>query len=145
MVICTLRTRSATVAANRLIVVVVADDVEGNMCSRTYLDDRFGTGIRDAYTIDYIQTVPSSITNWKVAICGRVGSEIIVPTNWKDICARHGNDVQTWQYDTIPDGVPVIGCDTHLIVDVSDTTEIYGVNPVDIGEGEGASDLLLLR
>lgn len=135
---------TASVAANGSIVVAVADDVEESTWShRTYPDERFGIGIRDARTLNYIRTVPSPINNWRVAICGRVGSEIIVTTNCTQICARRGNDVQTWQYDLIPGGVPVIGCETHLIVAIGDTIEIYGVNRV--GEGGDASELISLH
>ena len=86
-------------------------------------------GIRDAFSLNYIRTMSSPIENWEVAICGRVGSEIIVTSNYTEVCARRGNDVQIWNYgERGPIIIPLIGCETHLLVGNRDRVEIYRVN-----------------
>ena len=124
------------VAANESIIVAVTDDV----------DDRYHPnnemGMRDVSTLNYIRSIPSPIRNWRVSICGRVGSEIIVTSNNHQFCARRGNDTQRWSYNVnIGNGIPSIGCETHLLVAVKGVIKVYEVN---LYWGRDAK-LLLLR
>ena len=63
-------------------------------------DSRSGIDLRDASTLNnFVNTVSSRqvspISNWKVAICGQVGSEIIVTSKSNKICAQKG-DIATY-------------------------------------------------
>ncbi len=81
-------------------------------------------GIRDAKSLTFSKAASSMISNWNVAICGRIGSEIIVTSNSMQLCACRGNDYQQWNIHQLdpaivgpayPNGVEMIGCETHLI------------------------------
>ncbi|KAL9181677.1 hypothetical protein ACHAXT_012020 [Thalassiosira profunda] len=118
------------VASNGSIVVAVTDKPDANNSGRAYPDDENSMGIRDAFSLNYIRTVASPIENWEVAICGRIGSEIIVTSNPDEVCARRGNDVQILHYAgrEISDPFHLIGCETHLLVGNVDDVEIFRVN-----------------
>ena len=127
---------SPAVAANESFVISVTDDTD-HYDGRP---DENEIGIRDARTLNYIRTDRSSpISNWKVALCGRVGSEIVVTSNSDQICARRGNDLQMWQFsERNGNGIPMIGCKTHLIVACCSIIRVYVVHPVDAKETENA-------
>jgi len=90
--------------------------------------------LRDASTLNTISYKSSPISNWKVSICGRVGSEIIVTSNGKKICAqRRDNEVsynvQQLEFGTNTGcGIETIGCETHLIVAHDGRVQLYEVN-----------------
>jgi len=89
--------------------------------------------LRDASTLNTINLRPSPISNWKVAICGREGAEIIVTSNGRKICAqRRDNEVsynvQQLDFDTNTGcGIETIGCETHLIVAHDGRVQLYEV------------------
>ena len=79
--------------------------------------------------------------NWNVTICGEVGSEIIVTTNQTEIYAHRGSVDQRWQYTKRSScGIPVIGCETHLVVAFDGKIQLYRVN----GEDSSSTELLSL-
>lgn len=83
---------SPRVATNESIIVAVTDDTDDMYHPNNEI------GFRDASNLNYIETVSSPIPNRRVSIvCGQVGSEIIVTSNSRQMCARHGNDVQRWE------------------------------------------------
>ena len=108
-----------------------------------------GVEIRDAETLDYIQTTLSTNNNWNVTICGREGSEVIVTSrmnqaNSSQLTAQRVNDVQQWEYSVhCGNGIPSIGCENHLIVALDGKIQIFEVNNE---EGNNTStELLTLR
>ena len=117
-------------AANRSIVVMVSNEAD-NVMFRTFPYEENGFGIRDAFTLNYIRTVSCPIPHSRVTICGRVGSEIIVTSNFSQICACRGDDTQMWQHFPVNfehgRGIPILGCETHLIA-FDRTIGIYSVN-----------------
>jgi len=124
------------VAANESIIVAATDGADDIY----HPNNEMGT--RDASTLNYIRSIPSPIRNWRVSICGRVGSEIIVTSNHHQFCARRGNDLQRWSYNVnVGNGIPSIGCETHLIVAVKGVIKVYEVNLY----GGRDAKLLLLR
>ena len=118
------------------------------MESRRYPNDAPNTmGVRDSFTLNYIRTVPSPARVWKVAICGRAGSEIIVTGSDYEFFAHRGNDKQHWSYGRMApsfNGIPMIGCETHLILAHCDTIELRRVEPVGVGATESDSGNLRL-
>ena len=70
---------SPHVAANESIVVCVSDMAANNEIE-----------IRDASNLVNIRSVFTPITNWKVSICGRVGSEVIVTSNNEKFVLKMG-------------------------------------------------------
>ena len=128
---------SASVASNGSIIAAVADDVQDNTDDRTYPDEENGVGIRDAFTLNYIRTAPCPIYSRRVAICGPLGAEIIVTSNLREIFAFRGNKTMRWNYGhpLFPrGGIPLLGCETHLIAFAAREPEIYRVNPAWVGE-----------
>ena len=102
-------------------------------------------GFRDASNLNYIETVSSPIPNRRVSICGQVGSEIIVTSNSRQMCARQGNDVQRWELDCFfGNGIPLIGSETHLLVATNDSILFYAVN-LEMRRGNNTAELLLLH
>jgi len=131
---------SPRVAANESIIVAVSDDADG---LGEHPNNEMGT--RDASNLNYIRSIPSPINNWRVSICGKAGSEIVVTSNYNQICARHGNDLQRWRYNVhMVNGIPSIGCETHLIVATNGRIHIYEVN-LDGRREDDIAELLLLR
>jgi len=96
-----------------------------------------GMEIRDASSLESIYTIYSPILNSEVSICGRVGSEIFVTSNNKQIYAQQvqhlkGNAVQRWSYNnTNLDSLKTIGCETHLIVATNGHIKVYEITPVE--------------
>ena len=126
---------SPAVATNGSIVVAVTDDPHeyyGNSRTgnRTYPGEDDDMGIRDAFSLNHFRTMRSPTWACKVAICGRVGSDIIVTANKDEIAAHRGNDVQTYDLGRISgsgNGIPLLGCETHLIAFVNNTIKLFGV------------------
>jgi len=130
---------NSRVATNESIIVAVSED------ARIYCHPNNEMGMRDVSTLNYIRSVPSPIRNWRVSICGRLGTEVIVTSNHREFCARRGNDIQRWSYDvSIGLGVPSIGCETHLIIPTNGRINIYEVNLHIEGRREDNNTKLLL-
>ena len=127
---------SPHVAANESIVVCISD-----MAFNDEIE------IRDASNLVNIRSVSTTINNWKVSICGRVGSEVIVTSNNKNICARDKvtHHIQQFEFDTRSGyGIETIGCDTHLIVAHDSRIQLYVVRQGD-DNNNNATELLSLR
>ena len=111
---------SAHVVANENIVAYTSDFM-------------VGIDLRDASTLNTIDTV-SSLRHWKVSICGRLGSEIIVTSNNRHVCAlrkdfTQGDFIQQLEFDISSGcGIETIGCETHLIVAHDGRVQLYEVN-----------------
>jgi len=117
-------TGSPHVATNESIVVDVSD-----MAGNDEIE------IRSAATLNNVNSPlssrPSPISNWKVAICGRVGLEIIVTSNNTKVCARDKvtHHTQQFEFDTSSSsGIEIIGCESHLIVSHGGQIQLYEVN-----------------
>jgi len=134
---------SAHVAANENIIAYTSDFM-------------VGIDLRDASTLNTIDTV-SSLRHWKVSICGRVGSEIIVTSNNRHVCAlrkdfTQGDFIQQSGFDTSSGcGIETIGCETHLVVAHDGRVQLYEVNNEQheqVGHGSNTNnntDLISLR
>ena len=86
--------------------------------------------VRDGYSLNFSRLVSSSIRPWKVALCGRVGSEIIVASNCLQVAATRGNDEQMLLGRgqlVRDDGIYLLGCETHLIVCFGASLNLYRV------------------
>ena len=132
---------SPRVATNESIVVDVSD-----MAS--------GIEIRTASTLNTIVNTassrPSSVnSNWKVAICGRVGAEIIVTSNNNKICAWDNVNPSGINFDfdtSSSSGIEIIGCETHLLVSHGGQIQVYEVNhEQERGPDNNDTELLSLR
>ncbi|KAL9178388.1 hypothetical protein ACHAXT_000035 [Thalassiosira profunda] len=125
---------SPIIATNGSIVAVGQYPI-GYEEERTFPDVMMGgIAVRDAYSLNYFRTMPSPIENWRVAICGRVGSEIIVTSTSRKIAAQRGNDEVTIDAekdfeDRLHDvnGIPLIGCETHLFAPGCNSVEMFRV------------------
>ena len=132
---------SPDVTSNSNIVVAVSDDVEHNTWDRRFPSETQAIALRDAFSLNFIKLLSSPINNWKVAICGRAGSEIIVTSNSQQISAQRGRDVQlrnvTGRMGGNTHGIPMLGCETHLLALAGNRLLLFAV---------GTSDnLLILR
>ena len=99
-----------------------------------------------------VSSRPSPISNWKVAICGQVGSEIIVTSKSNKICAQKGDiatyDVQLFEFAAVSScGIEIIGCQTHLIVAHDGQIQLYEVSheQQERGDTNNNTELLSLR
>ena len=130
---------SPDVTSNGNIVVGVSDDVEHNCCDRKFPGETQAIALRDAFSLNFVKLLSSPINNWKVAICGRVGSEIIVTSNFQQIAAQRGQDVQlpnvTGEMGGNTHGIPMLGCETHLLALAGNRLLLFAV---------GTSDKLLI-
>lgn len=130
---------SPDVTSNGNIVVAVSDEVDA--WDRRYPGESQAIALRDAFSLNFVKLLSSPINNWKVAICGRAGSEIIVTSNNRQISAQRGQDVQlrdfTGQMSANAHGIPMLGCETHLLALAGNRLLLFAV---------GSSDnLLILR
>ena len=117
------------VAANESMIAITSDLTGNNEIS-----------IKDASTLNHIQTEYSDITNFNITICGSVGLEITVSSNDDQIYAQRGSESQCWDYTKRAlNGIQFIGSESHLIIPFDGKIEIYEVN------GVGESTLLSLR
>mmetsp|Transcript_19369 Transcript_19369/g.55755 ORF Transcript_19369/g.55755 Transcript_19369/m.55755 type:complete len:483 (+) Transcript_19369:88-1536(+) len=133
---------SPDVASNGNLVVAVTDDGdEASAWDRTFPGERDAIAFRDASSLNFMKLLSSPISNWKVAICGRTGSEIIVTSDAIRIAARRGNDVQVMGFDPAMrdgNGLPLLGCETHLLSLVGNRIKLFQVGP------GTSNDLLIL-
>ena len=119
------------VATNGAIVVMTSDDVATE--DRAYpSDDSEVICLRDGYSLNFSRLVSSPIHPFKLELCGRVGSEIIVISNWMQVAAVRGNDSQLVRRlsQSEPEnssGLPLLGCETHLIVCIGNCLKLYRV------------------
>ena len=63
-------------------------------------------------------------------MCGRVGSEIIVTSNAREVAAIRGNDTQLVRHERqlrSPNGILLLSCETHLIVCIGNFLKLYRV------------------
>ena len=103
---------SPDVTSNGNIVVGVSDEVEDNAWDRKYPGEKQAIALRDAFSLNFVKLLSSPINNWKVAICGRAGSEIIVTSNSQQIAAQRGRDVQLRNVTGgNTNGIPMLGCE----------------------------------
>ena len=127
---------SSRMAANESIIVVISglNGLPGG-------DDN-EMRLRDTSTLEHIQTQPSPIHNYQVAICGPAGSKIIVTSNNRQVYAQRGNITQIWSYrinNQDGNGIQLLGSERHLIILFNGKIKIYEVNSV------GESTLLSLQ
>lgn len=120
------------VSTNGSLVVMVTDDTSDNAYDRTYpSNENEEICVRDAYSLNFSRLVSSPIYSWKSALCGRVGSEIIVTSNNREVAAIRGNDTQIVRRQRepplSPNGISLLGCDTHLIVCIGNCLKLYRV------------------
>jgi len=124
------------VAANESIVVDVSDMASNN-----------GIQIRDASNLVKIRSISTPMNNWKVSVCGRIGSEVIVTSNKKKICALWGDFTHATQLEFASRsgyGIETIGCDTHLVVVHNGRIQLYGVRQGDINNNNNNNNTELL-
>ena len=131
---------SPHVAANENIIAYTSD---------FKVNSRASIELRDASTLNTINLRPSPINNWKVSICGRVGSEIIVTSNGRKICAQRRvriYNVQQLEFGTDSGcGIETIGCETHLIAAHDGRIQLYEVNNEQHEDNNNTPELLSLR
>lgn len=119
------------VATNGSIVVMTSDDRNTN--DRAYPSDESEViCVRDGYSLNFSRLVSSPINPFKLELCGRVGSEIIVMSNWGQVAAVRGNDSQLvcrlcQSEPENPNGLPLLGCETHLVVSIGNCLKLYRV------------------
>lgn len=126
---------SPDVTSNGNIVVGVSDEVEHNCWDRKFPGETQAIALRDAFSLNFVKLLSSPINNWKVAICGRVGSEIIVTSNFQQIAAQRGQDVQlpnvTGEMSGNTHGIPMLGCETHLLALAGNRLLLFAVGTSD--------------
>lgn len=124
-------TDTVRVATNGNIVVMVADDANYDDEQREFPSDVAEViCVRDAYSLNFSRLVSSPISSlWEVAICGRIGCDIIVTSNRYGIVAIRGNDTQILHRDSTDKHMPhlLLGCDTHLVTCFGKRLELYRV------------------
>jgi WD40 repeat protein len=114
---------SPETTTNQSLLVTVSDDID----NRLYMDFPFGRNgisMRDANTLNFIRTVESPVPNWNVAICGRLGCEIIVTSNPAGLSAFRGDQRKVWSLNSNETlrgaqgshAFPILGCENHLLV-----------------------------
>jgi len=119
------------VATNGSIVVMTSDDVYVD--ERTYpSNDREVICVRDGYSLNFSRLVSSPVNPYLLELCGRVGSEIIVASNRTHVAAVRGNDSQLVRHISQHqhqngNGLPLLGCETHLIVCTGNCLNLYRV------------------
>eukprot|EP00984_Skeletonema_dohrnii_P022301 scaffold11434_cov104-Skeletonema_dohrnii-CCMP3373.AAC.1 len=121
------------VATNGSIVVMVSDDNdEDELSDRKYpSSDNEVICARDGYSLNFSRLVSSPIKSWMLAICGRIGSEIIITSNSREVAAIRGNDTQILRRETqhqmYLNGISLLGCETHLIICIGNCLTLYRV------------------
>ena len=128
-------TGSVSLATNQSLVVVVSDDADNDEGpNRNFPIGLNGISIRDAGSLNYFRTVSSPITNWRVAICGREGCEILITCNYIQFCAIRGSVKLVWKAFPVEDrdkwrgGLSMLGCETHLITFECNKVHLYDVD-----------------
>ena len=123
------------IATNQSLLVMVSDDADSNKGpDRNFPIGFNGISIRDAGSLNYFRTVSSPITNWRVAICGREGCEILITCNFFQFCAIRGSVQLDWKVfpsedcDTWSGGLSMLGCETHLITFECNKIHLYDVD-----------------
>ncbi len=122
-------------ATNGSVVVMTSDDTYGNEDDRAYPSDESEViCVRDGYSLNFSRLVSTPIHPFKLELCGRAGSEIIVVSNNLEVAAVRGNDSQLVRgfSHSEPDypngnGFPLLGCETHLIVSIGNCLKLYRV------------------
>ena len=124
---------SPDVTSNGNIVVGVSDEVDA--WDRRYPGEPQAIALRDAFSLNFVKLLSSPINNWKVAICGQAGSEIIVTSNNQQIAAQRGRDVQSWNVTGVTDrnthGIPMLACETHLLAIAGNRLLLFAVGTSD--------------
>mmetsp|Transcript_12752 Transcript_12752/g.25574 ORF Transcript_12752/g.25574 Transcript_12752/m.25574 type:complete len:481 (+) Transcript_12752:175-1617(+) len=119
------------VTTNGSIVVMTTDDTSDNLEERTYPSSESEViCVRDGYSLNFSRLVSSPIRSWMLAICGRIGSEIIIASNCIQVAAIRGNDTQIISREGLPqpgNGFPLLGCETHLIICIDNCLKLYRV------------------
>ena len=123
---------SVHVATSDSLIVMVTDDTSGDMDERTYPSiENEVICVRDAYSLNFSRLVSSPIrSSWRACVCGRVGSEIIVTSNAREVAAIRGNDTQLVRHERqlrSPNGILLLSCETHLIVCIGNFLKLYRV------------------
>eukprot|EP00984_Skeletonema_dohrnii_P022921 scaffold12039_cov85-Skeletonema_dohrnii-CCMP3373.AAC.1 len=73
------------------VVVMTTDNTSDNAEESTYpSSDNEVICARDGYSLNFSRLVSSPIRSWMLAICGRIGSEIIIASNCIQVAAIRG-------------------------------------------------------
>jgi len=122
---------SPHVSSNDSIIAVTTDDGMNDGAPD-------GIGLYDANTLSYLRSIDGG-GGWGITLCGPIGAEVIV-TNFSPFVLefRRGQttQIQRFHHNRNPHGIPIIGCETHLIALVGNTILLYRVT-------SGASMLVL--
>lgn len=119
---------SLKVVTNQNVIAYATDDDSNRSWNGLTHDNIY---LRSARTLNFIEALESAHNCWNITICGKQGCEIYVISNPAYVSAvrcRENMMIQNLSQQRNERTIPILGCNSHLIVLVNTSFVLYKVN-----------------